>query len=163
VILRTDAMQCPDCPDYLLNHLILCNIILTRTCRMAADVNNCCTRLKHRPGLFKNRLFVGSTGTVIKTVGGNVQNTHHARRTHIDKSAPDIQCAVNQKSRTFGRRIHFSFGSILIQNKALNPNFSPVIEKTAMEYRSVIETCRSLFEKKTRDYGTAWRILRLPS
>ena len=23
--------------------------------------------------------------------------------------------------------------------------------------------CRSLFEKKTRDYGTAWRILRLPS
>lgn len=32
-----------------------------------------------------------------------------------------------------------------------------------MEYRSVIETCRSLFEKKTRDYGTAWRILRLPS
>jgi len=51
----------------------------------------------------------------------------------------------------------------LIQNKALNPNFSPVIEKTAMEYRSVIETCRSLFEKKTRDYGTAWRILRLPS
>ncbi|HLT75503.1 MAG TPA: DUF1599 domain-containing protein [Ohtaekwangia sp.] len=38
-----------------------------------------------------------------------------------------------------------------------------MIEKTAMEYRSVIETCRSLFEKKTRDYGTAWRILRLPS
>jgi len=24
-------------------------------------------------------------------------------------------------------------------------------------------TCKSLFEKKTRDYGTAWRILRLPS
>lgn len=23
--------------------------------------------------------------------------------------------------------------------------------------------CKSLFEKKTRDYGTAWRILRLPS
>ena len=24
-------------------------------------------------------------------------------------------------------------------------------------------TCRTLFEKKTRDYGTAWRVLRLPS
>lgn len=24
-------------------------------------------------------------------------------------------------------------------------------------------SCKSLFEKKTRDYGTAWRILRLPS
>src|SRR5688572_25845346 len=23
--------------------------------------------------------------------------------------------------------------------------------------------CKSLFEKKTRDYGTAWRVLRLPS
>src|SRR5690606_755696 len=38
-----------------------------------------------------------------------------------------------------------------------------LIEKTAQEYNAVIETCRSLFEKKTRDYGTAWRILRLPS
>ena len=38
-----------------------------------------------------------------------------------------------------------------------------MIEKTATEYKSVIATCRQLFEKKTRDYGTAWRILRLPS
>ena len=38
-----------------------------------------------------------------------------------------------------------------------------MIEKTAQEYRDVIAHCKSLFEKKTRDYGTAWRILRLPS
>jgi hypothetical protein len=38
-----------------------------------------------------------------------------------------------------------------------------LIEKTSAEYRQVIATCKSLFEKKTRDYGTAWRILRLPS
>lgn len=38
-----------------------------------------------------------------------------------------------------------------------------MIEKTSAEYREVIATCKSLFEKKTRDYGTAWRILRLPS
>lgn len=38
-----------------------------------------------------------------------------------------------------------------------------MIEKTAHEYKSVISTCKSLFEKKTRDYGTAWRVLRLPS
>lgn len=36
-------------------------------------------------------------------------------------------------------------------------------EKTAQEYKAVIATCHNLFEKKTRDYGTAWRILRLPS
>jgi hypothetical protein len=38
-----------------------------------------------------------------------------------------------------------------------------LIEKTSAEYQAVISTCKSLFEKKTRDYGTAWRILRLPS
>lgn len=38
-----------------------------------------------------------------------------------------------------------------------------MIEKTSAEYKEVIGTCKSLFEKKTRDYGTAWRILRLPS
>ncbi len=39
----------------------------------------------------------------------------------------------------------------------------PLIEKTTQEYNEVIATCKALFEKKTRDYGTAWRILRLPS
>lgn len=34
---------------------------------------------------------------------------------------------------------------------------------TSKEYDSVIAVCRSLFLKKTKDYGTAWRILRLPS
>jgi hypothetical protein len=34
---------------------------------------------------------------------------------------------------------------------------------TPQEFDSVIAVCRSLFLKKTRDYGTAWRILRLSS
>lgn len=34
---------------------------------------------------------------------------------------------------------------------------------TADEYRKVIEQCKEIFLKKTKDYGTAWRILRLPS
>ena len=38
-----------------------------------------------------------------------------------------------------------------------------MFEKTATEYKQVISTCKTLFEKKTRDYGTAWRILRLSS
>ena len=36
-------------------------------------------------------------------------------------------------------------------------------EKTSTEYKQVINNCKELFAKKTRDYGTAWRILRLPS
>ena len=38
-----------------------------------------------------------------------------------------------------------------------------MVGKTVIEYKEVIATCKTLFEKKTRDYGTAWRILRLPS
>lgn len=34
---------------------------------------------------------------------------------------------------------------------------------TAQEYDSVIEICRDIFLKKMHDYGTAWRILRIPS
>lgn len=38
-----------------------------------------------------------------------------------------------------------------------------MVEKTIGEYKQVIEACKALFKKKTQDYGTAWRILRLPS
>ncbi|MBR1550509.1 MAG: DUF1599 domain-containing protein [Bacteroidales bacterium] len=34
---------------------------------------------------------------------------------------------------------------------------------TREEMEREVAVCRSLFEKKTRDYGTSWRILRLPS
>ncbi len=34
---------------------------------------------------------------------------------------------------------------------------------TSKQYDAVISNCRSLFEKKMKDYGSAWRILRLPS
>ena len=35
--------------------------------------------------------------------------------------------------------------------------------QTEKEYRKILENCQDIFEKKTKDYGTAWRILRLPS
>lgn len=35
--------------------------------------------------------------------------------------------------------------------------------KTEREYREVIDQCKSLFLKKNADYGTSWRIMRLPS
>jgi len=34
------------------------------------------------------------------------------------------------------------------------------LEKTLAQYDRAVEKCRALFEKKTIDYGTAWRILR---
>lgn len=35
--------------------------------------------------------------------------------------------------------------------------------QTEEEYLAIIKDCKDLFKKKTQDYGTAWRILRLPS
>ncbi|NKI33069.1 DUF1599 domain-containing protein [Croceivirga thetidis] len=37
------------------------------------------------------------------------------------------------------------------------------MQQTSAEYDEVIDQCRSLFTKKGKDYGTAWRILRLRS
>lgn len=37
------------------------------------------------------------------------------------------------------------------------------MKQTATLFDEVIQTCRDLFIKKSKDYGTAWRILRLPS
>lgn len=34
------------------------------------------------------------------------------------------------------------------------------MSKTNTEYANVINVCRDIFQKKTKDYGTAWRILR---
>lgn len=38
-----------------------------------------------------------------------------------------------------------------------------MLDTTISEYKQVIRACKEVFEKKTRDYGTAWRILRLTS
>lgn len=37
------------------------------------------------------------------------------------------------------------------------------MKNTSQEYDAVIAICRDLFTKKMQDYGSAWRILRLPS
>lgn len=37
------------------------------------------------------------------------------------------------------------------------------MKPTEVEYLEIINICQSLFEKKNKDYGTSWRILRLPS
>mgnify|MGYP000004512923 FL=1 len=37
------------------------------------------------------------------------------------------------------------------------------MNNTSQEYDKVIAVCRDLFTKKMSDYGSAWRILRLPS
>ena len=38
-----------------------------------------------------------------------------------------------------------------------------LMNHTSKQYDAVVQMCRELFEKKMKDYGSAWRILRLPS
>ena len=37
------------------------------------------------------------------------------------------------------------------------------MEKTISEYDSIIKKCEDIFAKKMKDYGSAWRILRISS
>ncbi len=41
--------------------------------------------------------------------------------------------------------------------------YTPIMKNTSQEYDAVISICRQLFINKMKDYGSAWRILRLPS
>jgi hypothetical protein len=45
----------------------------------------------------------------------------------------------------------------------LRANMDESLQHTAKQFDQIIVHCRELFIKKTRDYGTAWRILRTPS
>ena len=37
------------------------------------------------------------------------------------------------------------------------------MQKTSEQYDEIVSSCRTLFSSKMKDYGSAWRILRLPS
>ena len=37
------------------------------------------------------------------------------------------------------------------------------MDQTLLEYDNITKTCQDLFERKMKDYGCAWRILRLSS
>jgi len=37
------------------------------------------------------------------------------------------------------------------------------MQNTSKQYNDIIASCRALFKNKMKDYGSAWRILRLPS
>ena len=41
--------------------------------------------------------------------------------------------------------------------------FNKKILSTQPQYHNVMKNCKSLFNKKMQDYGSAWRILRIPS
>ena len=44
-----------------------------------------------------------------------------------------------------------------------NNNAVSAASKTEKEFEVEMALCRDMYEKKTRDYGTSWRVLRLPS
>jgi hypothetical protein len=65
------------------------------------------------------------------------------------------------RSKLINRPLRLSV--LFVENPVFCTAQKNMVEKTAAEYKEVIATCKALFEKKTRDYGTAWRILRLSS
>jgi len=57
----------------------------------------------------------------------------------------------------------YAFKNVTLISQAKIKQIRPHMVQTSQEYDRVIEECRKLFVNKTKDYGTAWRILRLPS
>ena len=47
--------------------------------------------------------------------------------------------------------------------KKFEYKYTPIMKNTSQEYDKVIAICRTLFINKMKDYGCAWRLLRLPS
>ena len=60
------------------------------------------------------------------------------------------------------RLLTLNFNLISLLLKKIHTNIH-LMKKTSQEYDKVIGICRELFIKKMTDYGSAWRILRLPS
>lgn len=53
--------------------------------------------------------------------------------------------------------------SIAFSSRIFVPMEQSQTETTEKQYAKAVASCREVFLKKTKDYGTAWRILRLPS
>lgn len=56
-----------------------------------------------------------------------------------------------------------TFESKLMKNYNYRKIKAKLENSTEKSYNEIIDACRELFKKKSIDYGTAWRILRLPS
>jgi len=50
--------------------------------------------------------------------------------------------------------------NVLSENLRFSRLKASIVNNTTEQFDTVIKTCKSLFIKKTIDYGTAWRILR---
>ena len=53
--------------------------------------------------------------------------------------------------------------SLHLEPDEIYANLQHFMQQTSKQYDAVIHGCRELFLKKSHDYGTAWRIMRLPS
>ncbi len=59
----------------------------------------------------------------------------------------------------FSKQSNLCKFELLLTKKSLKV----LVTQTENDYKHIISICKELFEKKTKDYGTSWRILRLPS
>ena len=59
--------------------------------------------------------------------------------------------------------IFYTINNIKLRLKMVVTKNGLMEHDTRKEMEQEVAVCRALFEKKTRDYGTSWRILRLPS
>jgi len=54
-------------------------------------------------------------------------------------------------------------GNYYVEGLSLRRFISETVEKTLRQYNSAFDSCNEVFAKKTKDYGTSWRVFRIRS
>lgn len=90
-----------------------------------------------------------SLSAIIETIRRKVYDPHNFGGGEIDEGTFTIKCS--------------QFFKLVYLPEIYANSHNLYKANTSEEYNAVIETCRELFINKMKDYGSAWRILRLPS
>lgn len=124
-----------------------------------ADVDDVGALVEELTGASQQLVVVEIAAAVIERVGRDVEDAHDGRTVELHQALAEAQHE--------GRKRNISTHNNKITTGALFNCFyaNKILQmtKTEEEFQTEIQACRDLFEKKSRDYGTSWRILRLPS
>ena len=92
----------------------------------------------------------------MKRIWCNVQNPHDAGLGKIQQFTLNVDELPCVKKVIFRAQMQPYCGFLISAQKYK-------MTQTEQQFDAVVAHCRSLYEKKMQDYGSAWRILRLPS
>jgi len=127
----------------------------TRACGDDAEVEDVGPLVMERLGEVNSLGDRGVGAAVVEGIGGAIDDAH-------DGGAVEREEPVGTAERKVGEII-FEHNNKRTEVSFNYCSLKVIMTHTETEFKTITRRCRDIFEKKTRDYGTSWRILRLPS